>query len=132
MTAAVTGEPAGAGRVEEERAAQELAERRVRRALGAVEVVGGRALHGGLYNSARLVELADGRRMVLKAAPPADAPALTHEQGLLGTETLFHRLAAATGAPRPRRPAPRTGRPGHLRRLAAAGVPRRRHLGRAA
>ncbi|MFD0527164.1 phosphotransferase [Kitasatospora arboriphila] len=64
-------------------------------------MVGGRALHGGLYNSARLVELADGRRLVLKAAPPADAPALTHEQGLLGTETLFHRLAAATGAPVP-------------------------------
>ncbi|MEV8099347.1 aminoglycoside phosphotransferase family protein [Kitasatospora sp. NPDC085879] len=82
-------------------AEQERVERCVRQVLGAVRVTGGRALHGGLYNSARLVELADGRRLVLKAAPPADAPALTHEQGLLGTETLFHRLAAPTGAPVP-------------------------------
>ncbi|WP_063749054.1 aminoglycoside phosphotransferase family protein [Streptomyces sp. NRRL B-24484] len=101
MTTALTEGQAGAGRPEGDRAARELAERRVRQALGAVEVVGGRALRGGLYNSVRLVELADGRRLVLKAAPPADAPALTHEQGLLDTERLFHRLAAATGAPVP-------------------------------
>ena len=78
-------------------AARELAEARLRRALGAVTPTASTALSGGLYNAARLFELADGRRLVLKAAPPADAPALTHEQGLLGTEALFHSLAADTG-----------------------------------
>ncbi|WP_345709079.1 phosphotransferase family protein [Kitasatospora paranensis] len=39
--------------------------------------------------------------MVLKTAPDADTPALTHEQGLLGTEQLFHRLAADAGLPVP-------------------------------
>ncbi|WP_055600581.1 phosphotransferase family protein, partial [Streptomyces aureus] len=47
--------------------------------------------------AARLLELSDGRHLVLKTAPPASAPALTHERGLLGTEALFHRLAARTG-----------------------------------
>ncbi|WP_405014567.1 phosphotransferase family protein [Kitasatospora sp. NBC_01539] len=74
-----------------------LAVRRLRQALGPVDVLSSTVLSGGLYNAARLLELADGRRLVLKVAPPADAPALTHEQGLLGTEALFHRLAAATG-----------------------------------
>ncbi|MYS07161.1 aminoglycoside phosphotransferase family protein, partial [Streptomyces sp. SID6041] len=34
------------------------------------------ALSGGLYNSARLLELSDGRRLVLKTAPRAGIPAL--------------------------------------------------------
>ncbi|MFD9049407.1 phosphotransferase family protein [Streptomyces zaomyceticus] len=74
------------------------ADGRLRQVLGRVTVVRGTALGGGLYNSARLLELDDGRRLVLKTAPPADAPALTHERGLLGTEALFHRLAAGAGA----------------------------------
>ncbi|CAM5524429.1 phosphotransferase family protein [Streptomyces narbonensis] len=79
----------------------ELAAQRLRHALGPVAVVRSTALGGGLYNTARLLELADGRRLVLKTAPRAGAPALTHEQGLLGTEALFHRLAARAGAPAP-------------------------------
>ncbi|GGT20980.1 phosphotransferase [Streptomyces tanashiensis] len=71
---------------------------RLRHLLGPATVVRDTALTGGLYNSARLLEIDDGRRLVLKTAPPANAPALTHEQGLLGTEALFHRLAAGTGA----------------------------------
>ncbi|MFG2823737.1 phosphotransferase family protein [Kitasatospora sp. NPDC048365] len=71
--------------------------RLLRDALGPVEVVAVTALTGGLYNTARRVELADGRRLVLKCAPAASLPALTHETGLLGTERRFHRLAAATG-----------------------------------
>ncbi|MFC9701212.1 phosphotransferase family protein [Streptomyces sp. NPDC056943] len=81
--------------------AHELAAERLRHALGPVTVVRGAALSGGLYNSARLLELADGRRLVLKTAPRAGALALTHEKGLLGTEALFHRLAARAGAPVP-------------------------------
>ncbi|MFH9726541.1 phosphotransferase family protein [Streptomyces sp. NPDC017254] len=77
--------------------ADALAAARLRHALGPVTVVRGTALSGGLYNSARLLELGDGRRVVLKTAPPATAPALTHEQALLDTEALFHRLAAGAG-----------------------------------
>ncbi|MFK4593373.1 phosphotransferase family protein [Streptomyces pristinaespiralis] len=75
----------------------ERAVHRLRRALGPVDVAGGRALTGGLYNCVHLFELADGRRLVLKSAPSAEAPALTHERQLLGTETIFHRLAATKG-----------------------------------
>ncbi|MFJ2054718.1 phosphotransferase family protein [Streptomyces sp. NPDC087908] len=68
------------------------------RVLGAATVVRGTDLSGGPYNSARLLELSDGRRLVLKTAPRAGTPALTHERDLLGTEALFHRLAAGAGA----------------------------------
>ncbi|GGR56166.1 phosphotransferase family protein [Streptomyces roseolus] len=70
---------------------------RVCRVLGPVTVVRSTPLSGGLYNSADLVELQDGRRLVLKTAPEEGAPALAHERGLLGTEALFHRLAARAG-----------------------------------
>ncbi|GEB55127.1 phosphotransferase family protein [Streptomyces gardneri] len=78
--------------------ADELAAERLRRVLGPVTVVRDTVLSGGFYNSARLLELADGRRLVLKTAPQASALALTHEQDLLRTEALFHRLAARAGA----------------------------------
>ncbi|MGJ7417437.1 phosphotransferase [Streptomyces cinereoruber] len=70
---------------------------RLRQALGPVTVTRDTALGGGFANSTRLLELADGRRLVLKTAPPESAPALTYERGLLGTEALFHRLAARAG-----------------------------------
>lgn len=92
--------PPGPGHDADEAAAA-LAAERLRHALGPVTVVRSTALSGGLYNATRLLELADGRRLVLKTAPRAGAPALTHEQGLLGTEALFHRLAAPIGAPVP-------------------------------
>ncbi|MFB8046896.1 phosphotransferase, partial [Streptomyces hydrogenans] len=70
---------------------------RLARVLGPVRVVRTTALAGGLYNSAVLAELADGRRLVLKTAPRAGTPALTHERDLLATEALFHRLAGRAG-----------------------------------
>ncbi|MFB7278678.1 phosphotransferase [Streptomyces hydrogenans] len=70
---------------------------RLGRVLGPVRVVRTTALAGGLYNSAVLAELADGRRLVLKTAPRAGTPALTHERDLLATEALFHRLAGRAG-----------------------------------
>ncbi|MFE1550033.1 phosphotransferase family protein [Streptomyces sp. NPDC058718] len=79
-------------------ATDDLAAERLRHVLGPVAVVRDTVLGGGFYNSARLLELADGRRLVLKTAPRASAVALTHEQGLLDTEALFHRLAARAGA----------------------------------
>ncbi|MFF2777316.1 phosphotransferase family protein [Streptomyces sp. NPDC058052] len=70
---------------------------RLRRVLGPVGLVRSTPLGGGLSNAAVLAELDDGRRLVLKTAPRATAPALTHERDLLGTEALFHRLAAPAG-----------------------------------
>ncbi|MET9676356.1 aminoglycoside phosphotransferase family protein [Streptomyces sp. NPDC006482] len=78
--------------------ADELVADRLGHVLGPVTVVRDTVLSGGFYNSARLLELADGRRLVLKTAPRASALALTHEQDLLATEALFHRLAARAGA----------------------------------
>jgi aminoglycoside phosphotransferase (APT) family kinase protein len=75
--------------------------RRLGDLLGPTAVTTCEQLKGGWYNTAQLLELGDGRRMVLKTAPDAETPALTHEQGLLGTERLFHRLAAAAGLPVP-------------------------------
>ncbi|GAA1438481.1 aminoglycoside phosphotransferase family protein [Nocardiopsis tropica] len=51
------------------------------------------ALSGGTYNSVRSVVLRDGRRSVLKVAPPADRPRLTYERGLLATEALVYARA---------------------------------------
>lgn len=82
--------------------AHDIVLHRLHRALGPVEPASSTPLSGGWYNSAWLLELADGRRLVLKAAPPADRPALSHEYGLLGTERLFHRLAGAVNVPVPR------------------------------
>ncbi|CAL9635824.1 phosphotransferase family protein [Streptomyces sp. enrichment culture] len=82
-------------------ASREMVVRRLRRALGPVEPLSATRLSGGWYNSAWLLELAGGRRLVLKSAPPADAPALSHECGLLGTERVFHRLAGEAGVPVP-------------------------------
>ncbi|ROR44267.1 phosphotransferase family protein [Kitasatospora cineracea] len=75
---------------------------RVDAVLGGVAVVAETPLTGGLYNAARLLELADGRRLVLKCAPPPGTPGLAHERGLLGTERLFHALAADAGLTVPR------------------------------
>ncbi|MFD4377758.1 phosphotransferase [Streptomyces sp. NPDC058486] len=70
---------------------------RLRRVLGPVTIARSTPLTGGMYNSAVLIALEDGRRLVLKTAPEATVPALTHERDLLGTEVLFHRLATRAG-----------------------------------
>jgi aminoglycoside phosphotransferase (APT) family kinase protein len=54
-------------------------------------------LDGGTFNSVYRVALADGSKLILKAAPPPDMPVLRHEHGLLRTETLLYTLAAARG-----------------------------------
>ena len=54
-------------------------------------------LDGGTFNSVYRVALTDGRKLILKAAPPAEMPVLRHEHGLLRSETLLYRLAAARG-----------------------------------
>ncbi|MGD0557923.1 MAG: aminoglycoside phosphotransferase family protein [Streptosporangiaceae bacterium] len=48
-------------------------------------------LDGGTFNAVSRVTLADGQRLILKAAP--DVPMLTYEHGILRTEALFYELA---------------------------------------
>jgi aminoglycoside phosphotransferase (APT) family kinase protein len=52
-------------------------------------------LTDGWFNSAYRVLLDDGRPAVVKLAPPADAPVLRYERGILGTETMVYRRLAA-------------------------------------
>jgi aminoglycoside phosphotransferase (APT) family kinase protein len=56
-------------------------------------------LTGGTYNSVHRVVLADGRRSVLKLAPPSDRPRLTYEHGIAATEALVHERARPVCGP---------------------------------
>jgi aminoglycoside phosphotransferase (APT) family kinase protein len=58
------------------------------------QVAGVTPLDGGTFNDVSRVTLADGRRLILKVAPPPDVPVLTYELGILRTEALFYELAA--------------------------------------
>jgi aminoglycoside phosphotransferase (APT) family kinase protein len=51
-------------------------------------------LGGGTFNTVYRVRSADGRRLVVKLAPPTGTPILRYEQGILGAEALYYRLAA--------------------------------------
>jgi aminoglycoside phosphotransferase (APT) family kinase protein len=51
-------------------------------------------LAGGTFNTVLRLGLADGTRLVLKAAPPAGATLMRYEHGLLPAEALYYRLAA--------------------------------------
>lgn len=51
-------------------------------------------LAGGTFNTVLRLRLADGTRLVLKAAPPAGATLMRYEHGLLPAEALYYRLAA--------------------------------------
>lgn len=80
----------------------EQVETLARTALGSsVRVARTSALRGGTINACWGVTLADGRSLVLKAAPPPDLPHLGHEHDLLRTEVEFYRRAAGAGAPVP-------------------------------
>ncbi len=50
-------------------------------------------LDGGTFNAVSRVTLADGRRLILKVAPPPAVPVLSYERGILRTEALFYELA---------------------------------------
>jgi len=62
--------------------------------IGWDQVASATMLDGGTFNSVYRVALTDGRRLILKAAPPADVPVLRHEHGLLHAEALLYTLAA--------------------------------------
>lgn len=61
-----------------------------------------RELTDGYFNAAYLLELDDGQRAVLKAAPPADVRVMRYEHGLMRAEAEAMGLAhARTSAPVP-------------------------------
>jgi aminoglycoside phosphotransferase (APT) family kinase protein len=61
-----------------------------------------RELTEGTFNTAHAVDLADGRQLVVKVAPPPGTPLLTHERHLLATEAMCLRtVAGRTGVPVP-------------------------------
>ncbi len=49
-------------------------------------------LNDGFYNISYLVELTDGREMVLKVAPPGDVDILTYEKDIMAAEVTFYKL----------------------------------------
>lgn len=74
--------------------AVQIAELLNRAGIGRDQVADTVMLDGGTFNSVYRLTLADGGTLILKVAPPADVPVLSHEHGLLGTEALLYRLAA--------------------------------------
>jgi aminoglycoside phosphotransferase (APT) family kinase protein len=74
----------------------------VRDAFGPdARVAGCAELAGGTFNEVYGVDLADGRRRVLKVGPPPARPVLTYERDLIAAEALFYRRAGAAGLPVP-------------------------------
>jgi aminoglycoside phosphotransferase (APT) family kinase protein len=57
-----------------------------------------RELQDGWFNAVYEATLADGRRVILKIAPPPDAEVMTYERGLMATEIATMRLARANPA----------------------------------
>lgn len=66
--------------------------------LGRAGIGGGpaevRELDGGTFNTVFRLRLADGTRLILKVAPPAEAPVMRYEHGLLAAEALYYARAA--------------------------------------
>lgn len=61
-----------------------------------------RELRDGYFNAAYQIDLHDGRRSVLKVAPPPDVTVLRYERGIMGSEVQVLRLVAEqTSVPAP-------------------------------
>ncbi len=74
----------------------------VRHAFGpGAEVARCGELTGGTFNAVHGVDLADGRRLVLKVAPPPSQPLLRYEHDLIRGEALWYRRAGVAGLPVP-------------------------------
>lgn len=65
---------------------------------GGCDLVGFGELTEGYFNAAYLLELDDGRRCVLKVAPPDDVPVLRYEREIMAAEAEALALAAARTA----------------------------------
>jgi len=74
----------------------------VRDAFGDVAVEAFEELTDGWFNAAYRLDLSDGRRVVLKVAPPPDVEVLTYEHDIIHAEVMALRLVRAhTDAPVP-------------------------------
>ncbi len=70
-------------------------------AFDGVRLAGMEELTLGGFSSAYALDLTDGRRVVMKVAPPPDVTLLRYERDLLGTEVAALRLADGLGVPVP-------------------------------
>nr|BFF24543.1 hypothetical protein GCM10025732_25080 [Glycomyces mayteni] len=78
-------------------------ERIVRDALGAdLEFTGHEEFKDGFFNAAHALDLADGRRLVVKVAPDKGLKLLSYEVDLMATEIECFERGLAAGAPMPR------------------------------
>ncbi|MEU7297741.1 aminoglycoside phosphotransferase family protein [Streptomyces exfoliatus] len=78
----------------------------IRRVVGAAlgptaEITSLHEFTDGFFNAVHGVDLADGTRLVLKAAPPPELKLLRYEVDLMRTEHEFFRRAAEAGVPVP-------------------------------
>ncbi|GAB7038328.1 MULTISPECIES: phosphotransferase family protein [Catenuloplanes] len=77
---------------------REFPRERIEDVLGRAGVTAGladvRELAGGTFNTVFRLRLTDGARLVLKVAPPAEAPVMRYEHGLLAAEALYYERAA--------------------------------------
>jgi aminoglycoside phosphotransferase (APT) family kinase protein len=73
-----------------------------RDAFDGVPLAGIEELTGGGFNAAYTLLIADGRRAVMKVAPPPHVTLLRYERGLMKVEAEAMRLAASWGAPVPK------------------------------
>lgn len=85
-------------------------------------VTGCAELTGGTFNTVYGVDLADGRRLVVKVAPPPGQPVLTYEHDLIWGEAYFYRRARAAGLPVPEVVAVGAGPPEYLFATRLPGV----------
>jgi aminoglycoside phosphotransferase (APT) family kinase protein len=79
------------------------AQRMITAAFGAEATIRRYAdLRDGYFNAAYQIDLMDGRRVVLKVAPPADVRVLRYEQGIMGAEVaMLQQVAEHTNVPAP-------------------------------
>jgi aminoglycoside phosphotransferase (APT) family kinase protein len=84
------------------RKTREQVARMVERAFDGATLAAGedavRELKEGWFNAAYDARLADGREVILKIAPPADAEVLAYEQNIMATEVATMRLVRANPA----------------------------------
>lgn len=72
-----------------------------RDAFGDIGLVGFEELTGGGYNAAYTLHLSDGRRVVMKVAPPPAVRVMRYEHDLMDCEVTALRFTAGLGAPVP-------------------------------
>lgn len=68
------------------RQSKETIQKMIDKAFGTVQVINMEELKEGYFNIAYLVELSDGREMILKIAPPVDSLVMSYEKNIMFSE----------------------------------------------